>query len=124
MNALSLLSRRPGLKWVLVLLYALTIFLVSSVPGSSMPSTPVSSTVLHVIEYFGFGFILFPAVKSSFNGKHYAVSLLLIAVYAASDEFHQSFVPGRAMSFMDWLADFVGGAVGIFLSGKTLNLRE
>lgn len=29
-------------------------------------------------------------------------------VYAASDEVHQSFVPGREMSFMDWMADAVG----------------
>jgi VanZ family protein len=45
-------------------------------------------------------------------------TILIIAVYAASDEFHQSFVPGRFMGLDDWLSDVAGGliAVGIWRS--------
>jgi VanZ family protein/UDP-2,3-diacylglucosamine pyrophosphatase LpxH len=44
--------------------------------------------------------------------RHGAVFLLL-AAFGASDEWHQSFVPGREASALDWLADVVGTLVGL-----------
>jgi VanZ family protein len=42
-------------------------------------------------------------------------SCLLVAMYAASDEWHQSFVPGRFADVGDWIADTLGAAVAIGL---------
>ena len=42
-----------------------------------------------------------------------AWSFLIVAAYGASDEWHQSFVPGRSTEFEDWIADTVGAAVAI-----------
>lgn len=39
-------------------------------------------------------------------------AVLLAALYGLTDEFHQSFVPGRDASMTDVLADVVGGAFG------------
>jgi VanZ family protein len=39
----------------------------------------------------------------------------LCLVYAASDELHQWFVPGRTMAFDDWLADAAGAAAAIVI---------
>ena len=36
-------------------------------------------------------------------------------LYAASDELHQLFVPGRDSSVFDWTADAIGGAAGAAL---------
>ena len=44
-----------------------------------------------------------------------AQTLLLVFFYAASDEFHQSFVPGRTALFSDVCIDTAGGAVGLLL---------
>lgn len=41
--------------------------------------------------------------------------LLFVILYACSDEFHQSFVPGRGPSLKDVIIDTFGGTVGIFL---------
>jgi VanZ family protein len=42
-----------------------------------------------------------------------ALVLALVALYAASDEFHQSFVPSREASVRDVLLDSLGGALGL-----------
>jgi VanZ family protein len=39
------------------------------------------------------------------------ITFAVSALYGLSDEFHQSFVPGRDMSAWDWLADVVGALV-------------
>ncbi|SHE23773.1 hypothetical protein BPUTEOMOX_1817 [methanotrophic endosymbiont of Bathymodiolus puteoserpentis (Logatchev)] len=41
-------------------------------------------------------------------------SLIFTSLYGASDEWHQSFVPGRMSDTQDWLADTLGGV--LFLS--------
>ena len=43
-----------------------------------------------------------------------ARALALVCLYAASDEFHQSFVPSRTAHVTDVLIDTVGGAAGLF----------
>jgi len=48
-------------------------------------------------------------------------SLLAVAAYGASDEWHQSFVPGRSSEFADWIADTTGAMVAIaFYAGWPL----
>ena len=42
-------------------------------------------------------------------------SLAIVAAYGASDEFHQSFVPGRSSDVRDWYADVTGAAIAIAL---------
>ena len=40
-------------------------------------------------------------------------TLLLVFLYASSDEFHQSFVPNRTPLFTDVLIDTAGGTLGL-----------
>jgi VanZ family protein len=59
----------------------------------------------HVTEYFILGILLFRAFRSSW-GKRGSLSWaflssLIIALYAATDEFHQSFVYSRTASLLD-----------------------
>ncbi len=42
--------------------------------------------------------------------KAWNYSLAFVFLYACSDEFHQSFVPGRGPAFRDVLIDTSGGA--------------
>jgi len=52
-----------------------------------------------------------------------ALALFLAAVYAATDEFHQSFVPGRTPSLADWLIDGGGAGAGLLISRLVGRLR-
>jgi uncharacterized membrane protein/VanZ family protein len=66
----------------------------------------------HLILYAGFGFLLYYTLKSSLNSilyKHALLFAIIIGtVYGASDELHQSFVPGRTASIWDLAADCTG----------------
>lgn len=42
-------------------------------------------------------------------------STLIATIYAVTDEFHQSFVPGRGPQAKDVLIDFAGGIIGAFI---------
>jgi len=50
-----------------------------------------------------------------------ALALLFVTLYAASDEFHQTFVPGRTGQVSDVFIDASGAAIGLgllWLAGK------
>ncbi len=42
-------------------------------------------------------------------------TLIITLLYAISDEYHQSFVPGRDPSLVDILFDFIGCFGGVFI---------
>ncbi|CAG0957093.1 MAG: VanZ like family protein [Candidatus Methanoperedens nitroreducens] len=68
--------------------------------------------LVHLILYAGFGILLCYTLKNSPNStlhKHALLFAIIIGtVYGASDEFHQSFVPGRTASLWDLAADSTG----------------
>lgn len=68
----------------------------------------------HFCEYAVLGAMLSVAFLSCGFGlkKRFAASFAVGAVYAASDEFHQMFVPGRAAMIKDVLIDSSGVATG------------
>lgn len=67
----------------------------------------------HLTEYFILGLLLFRAFwggsKEGRVTRWAALAVLVVVLYAASDEFHQWFVPGRTASPMDVGIDTVGG---------------
>ena len=51
-------------------------------------------------------------------------SSLSCSSYGISDETHQYFVPNRDASFFDFIADVVGGSVGIWLVFTMKKMRS
>jgi len=91
----------------------------SSLPGY-LPSFYLSDKLMHGIEYFIFGGLVFHAIQDSPKTpgtvrKTVLISLLIVILYGISDETHQYFVPHRDASFYDFIADLVGGSLGIWL---------
>jgi VanZ family protein len=70
---------------------------------------------LHLGAYAALGLLLFRAFLGEGVGWIAAVALAFAATsaYGASDEWHQLFTPGRESGFDDWVADTLGGALGI-----------
>lgn len=49
------------------------------------------------------------------NSRRVAAAVALAVLYGVTDEFHQSFVPGRDASFLDLTTDFVGALFAVSL---------
>ena len=103
------------------------IFLFSNQAGEE--SSKISNDLIirkmgHFSEYMVLGFFSFSYLSNIFmkdnihrNYKKTAIlSQIFSAVYASSDEFHQTFVVGRDGNFIDVLIDSSGVLVGIIIS--------
>lgn len=68
----------------------------------------------HLFEYALLGFLLFRAFLSIGikKGKVFVISLVLALLYAASDEWHQSFTINRTPLISDVVTDLVGSFIG------------
>lgn len=72
----------------------------------------------HMSEYALLALLVFNALRAlgmAGGKKRYALSLLLVAAYAASDEIHQLFIPGRSGQLWDVLIDTAGGLIMLCL---------
>lgn len=67
----------------------------------------------HFLEYTMLGLILMLTARTFLTSHQKTAALLTGAVYAALDEVHQYFVPGRACQVRDVLIDYSGIVTGI-----------
>lgn len=72
----------------------------------------------HVFSYFVLSILLVLAWKSSTGAKGfkpYYLAWLLATGFSVSDEFYQTFIPGRSGELRDVLVDNVGVVMGLML---------
>lgn len=68
----------------------------------------------HFTEYFILYMLFLNVYKDKFHWTRALIfSLVCVFLYACTDEFHQSFVPGRGPAFRDVLIDTSGGLVAL-----------
>lgn len=67
--------------------------------------------IAHITEFFVLGILVMNLIHC-YNKKTY-IAIILCIIYAISDEFHQSLVPGRSPQIYDVLIDTVGSSLGI-----------
>jgi VanZ family protein len=102
-------------RWGPALAWAAAIFTLSSF--SRLPSPPGTDKTHHFVAYG----MLAAAIVWGFTDRApgrttWPVALgalLLASIYGATDEWHQSFVPGRDTSALDWAADTAGAAIAV-----------
>jgi hypothetical protein len=72
----------------------------------------------HFTEYFILAFLLYRAFANQFRGrpKAFWIAVVLAALYAASDEFHQSFTGGRTPLPLDVGLDSVSALIGTLVA--------
>jgi len=96
------------------ILWAIVIFILSSVPGNDYPPVFFDYSYLaHFIEFFILAILILRAL--GIKEKKIYLSLAISAIYALSDELHQTFVVDRSVSVLDWLVDFLGIVTGLKL---------
>lgn len=112
----------PPIAWMGV------IFWLSSVRGSDLPEVdiPFADKLVHCGEYLILGLLVARAFLRSFPGGGFAGafigSVAISALYAAFDELHQAFTPGRTADIFDFAANFIGLIIGalsyLFMKGR------
>jgi VanZ family protein len=102
-------------RWVLVAVWMGVIFGFSAQPQAALNfgQPEFLSKAAHVVEYAILGWL----VQRARGDKHaWWQSWLIAVVYAATDEFHQSFTPGRTPRVTDVMIDAVGAAMGMVVA--------
>jgi len=116
--------REAGL-WGPVIVVAGAIFTFSHL--SHPPSPPgAPDWLLHGLEYGLLGLLLARALAGGLHGRlsrrRAALTMVLGVLYGATDEWHQSFIPGRQVEAGDLLADSAGTLLGLAAAAMALRL--
>ena len=100
--------------WLATSGYMSLIFLLSSMQLQIPSQLPeYSDKVVHALIYMPLAFLFYISLRrSGFNKYIFLISFLLAGIYGITDEFHQSFVPGRNAAAADVVADFIGAVLG------------
>lgn len=93
-------------------LYYGLLYFLSDQPQIRIPlAFPLQDKIFHFVIYAGFGVcLLFGLARIERLGARRRLGTLVVlgAIAAGLDEFHQSFVPGRAADLADAAADVLG----------------
>jgi VanZ family protein len=108
------------LVYLPLVLYWLLILTLTSLPGYDVPDVKINDKIEHLMAFGGLGFLLNLSLriqnKFTLIKKHPAIStILIVSAYAAFDELHQLFIPGRTCDILDWTADTIGVIIGVIL---------
>ena len=112
--------------WILPLAVAATILWLSAqshYPGGIELPPPLDK-VVHAAVFASLALLLDLALRQNRPGlpmyRRHLLVFVIVAIYGATDEWHQHFVAGRSGEFGDWLADATGGGLGLFLASIQL----
>jgi VanZ family protein len=103
----------PALIWMAVTFY---------ISHQSVVSIPMGAPdyVAHGVSYAGLGAMLMRGFAggrlSAMSWRWVLAATLIASLYGVSDEFHQSFIPGRLPSLSDIVADTIGALIGASLA--------
>jgi len=112
---------RSCLRYIPMILVMGTIFFLSSQPGDtlSLPDIPNLDKLLHAGIYGVLAATtMFAVQENRWHARPCMVGVSVVIfclLYGVSDEWHQSFVPGRTPDILDIAADTFGAASMVLL---------
>lgn len=82
---------------------------------------PGMDKIVHALEYGALAMLAFRAlfwpafsqIPKDVLTRNCIYIFLFCALFAFTDEIHQTYVPGRAADFFDWMADTLGAALAL-----------
>lgn len=102
------------------LVWMALIFYLSAQPSLGLPGLfEGQDKVMHFVTYGVLGFLVargIGPVRGEFSWRRMFAAIAFTVAYGISDEFHQSFVPGRSPSVFDLLADALGALAGAWFA--------
>jgi VanZ family protein len=90
---------------------------IQNTPSADHPNINVLNIIVrkttHIVVFGILAFLLFKALES-FQFA-YILSWTITVLYAITDEWHQSFMPGRVAAYQDVLFDSVGALIALLI---------
>ncbi|MGB8317125.1 MAG: VanZ family protein [Ignavibacteriaceae bacterium] len=113
-------KNKGKLLYIPLVIYWLVLLVLTTLPGKELPKTGINDKIEHFTAYFLLGILLSLTLlfqnKFSKIKKYFTLFTgLIIGLYAALDEIHQLFIPGRNCDILDWTADMIGASIGILV---------
>jgi ABC-type Fe3+ transport system permease subunit len=114
-------AKQPWLRWGAAALWMGVIYYFSDQSSFALLDHVWQPSLLsisaHFAEYAILAALLWYALRSTpaLAGRAAPLAFTLAVLYAISDEFHQSFVPGRHPDVRDVLVDAAGALVAVLL---------
>jgi len=98
--------------------YWIILLTATSLPGADVPDLGVSDKIEHFTAYFIFSFMLCVVLMLQqkyrlLKRRALTATLVLVGLYAAFDELHQLFIPGRSCDILDWSADMASALLAV-----------
>ncbi|HSD83988.1 MAG TPA: VanZ family protein, partial [Anaerolineae bacterium] len=99
--------------WLIVIFIGSSIGNVPRVGGKTTDG--VVHRIAHIAEFAVLGGLLLRALRRdrTVTKREIVITLIVAALYGASDEFHQRFTPGRSSEGLSILFDVAGGVIGV-----------
>lgn len=104
--------------WLPVIVWMIVIFIGSSIGNVPRVGGKTTDGIVHraahILEFAILGALLLRATSKDkpITKREVIVTLIVVALYGASDEFHQRFTPGRSSEGLSVLFDVAGGLIG------------
>jgi len=117
---LELLRRNKiFLVYTPLVLYWLLILTLTSLPSRSLPDVGISDKISHLLAFFGLAVLLsltfqFQEKWNKLKTNYKIYTFWVVTLYGFLDELHQLFIPGRSGTLDDWVADIIGGIIGVY----------
>jgi VanZ family protein len=112
LNAADARGRRKSWRAAWPVALALVIVLASSRPRLAAPGIEYGDKYGHFAVY---GLLATLICRLGSGWRAAAWALVAASLFGVSDEWHQSFVPGRSTEVADWVADTCGAALAVGL---------
>ncbi len=112
--------KKVYLIYIPLAVYWIILFVFTTIPVDTLPKLfDVQDKLEHFAAYFALSILLFLAFhfqeKIPFLKRNVVlITFSCIMIYGAVDELHQMLIPGRMADIFDWIADALGGGLGIF----------
>jgi len=110
----------PALVWMIL------IFALSSIPGSTLAliEFPYAHLIAHTLLYAVLYYLFYRALSHQRFSRilvryRTGTAFLFVAIWGASDEYHQSFTPGRSPEVKDFLIDISAALIVLIVIALT-----
>jgi len=100
-------------RWAPVLVWAGTIFALSSIPSLEVTHEPIGNFLTRKAAHLGEYALLFLLIFRAQGYQKPARAAVLTILYSVTDELHQSLVPTREPKLIDVLFDAGGAIIGV-----------